>query len=101
VRLWDSLFADPSRFELATYLSAAMVEAQAERLRACSFGQAVQLLQQYPPPDARQEGFEAGAVQVGGGGGQAGTARSPVCGTLTTRRRWAGAVQGLLQRALD
>eukprot|EP01114_Cavostelium_apophysatum_P013503 TRINITY_DN3283_c0_g2_i1.p1 TRINITY_DN3283_c0_g2~~TRINITY_DN3283_c0_g2_i1.p1 ORF type:complete len:457 (-),score=92.95 TRINITY_DN3283_c0_g2_i1:1237-2607(-) len=51
LRLWDSLFSDPFRFEHLTYVCCAMLECIRERLLDGSFADNLKSLQNYPIQD--------------------------------------------------
>jgi hypothetical protein len=51
VRLWDSLFADPTRFGFLLEACAAMVGLQRGALLAADFAGCLQILQKYPPTE--------------------------------------------------
>lgn len=51
VRLWDSLFADATRFDFLLQACCAMIVLQRKELLASDFSGCLQLLQKYPPTD--------------------------------------------------
>uniref|UniRef100_A0A7S3PLN3 Rab-GAP TBC domain-containing protein n=2 Tax=Aplanochytrium stocchinoi TaxID=215587 RepID=A0A7S3PLN3_9STRA len=51
VRIWDSLLADPSRFDFLLYVACAMLRAQREFLLANDFAECLKMLQTYPTSD--------------------------------------------------
>lgn len=51
LRLWDTLFSDPNRFELLRYCCCAMLMLQRNQLLAGEFADNLKLMQNYPPTD--------------------------------------------------
>jgi len=53
LRLWDSIFSVPeeNRFELLRYICVAIVRIQRDKILRSDFGEALHLLQNYPPCD--------------------------------------------------
>ncbi|CAJ0583898.1 unnamed protein product, partial [Mesorhabditis spiculigera] len=56
ITLWDSLFADPCRFSLLSYVGLAMIESQRDFLINATFADALRLLQNFP------EGIDVGTL---------------------------------------
>lgn len=51
LRLWDSLFSDPNRFQYLLYVCIAMLINIREQLLAGDFAESLKILQTYPPTD--------------------------------------------------
>lgn len=54
VRLWDTLFADPTRFDFLLKACCAMISLQRENLLRADFAGCLQILQKYPPTDVEE-----------------------------------------------
>ena len=63
VRLWDSLFSDSSRFDFLIYICCAMVIRIRTKILKYDFGQALKMLQTYPPTDLNQLLLEAQVIK--------------------------------------
>jgi hypothetical protein len=65
VRVWDSMFSDPHRFQLLPELCCAMLMRQRTRLLAGDFSHNLKLLQRYPPTDILTLLADARAIRAG------------------------------------
>jgi hypothetical protein len=54
LRLWDTLFSDPNRFELLRFTCCAMLMLQRETLLKGDFAENLKLMQSYPPSDIEE-----------------------------------------------
>ena len=63
VRLWDSLLSDRKRFDFLIFICCAMVIRIRKTLLGYDFGQALKLLQRYPPSDLNQLLLEAQVIK--------------------------------------
>lgn len=64
IRLWDSLFSDPNRFEFLIHVCCAMLLLVRERIMECDFAWTMKLLQNFPSDDYDMATIIRKAVQL-------------------------------------